>query len=437
MASDRGRRRMALAAAVVVTASLSLLPGGPAQAQPPAPTRVSAPSVCADEPRDAVAQVCADPAENMYGVFLTFVHRPVAYGAGSDPAGEAYNSTRMFTADDLGRSFEMGLRARNDPGGTRYQPFWANHGENYEFHAIGPEHNVADNRFHSWMAVPTCSGCAAWRVHYDFNPVGETTAQGAPFARHTVTGWDLPAEYAQSSFPQTQDRIRYLNGNGQFLRHPTAHLSVRAPAGNCEPGADPAYCFRFTTTLNTTADHLVSWDVAKDVVTPTPRTTTRSPNPAQPGTSSPAPTVATLNGVAQHALHTCANTEPDTCLDHVPGLRACIDAGLPCNATPEPATDQATRTHGAIDTEDQALATAARLRPGTDPDTRAHAATLPPGTTQGQDTVGQRPVWVVTSNTGRMRAFTGDRREHTGYRLTFDARTGALVHACLGPACTP
>lgn len=43
----------------------------------------------------------------------------------------------------------------------------------------------------------------------------------------------------------------------------------------------------------------------------------------------------------------------------------------------------------------------------------------------------------MTSNTGRMRAFTGDRREHTGYRLTFDARTGALVHACLGPACTP
>ncbi|MFF7249890.1 hypothetical protein ACFZBU_39005 [Embleya sp. NPDC008237] len=426
----RGSRRPAVAAAVM--AAVTLLPG-PAQAQPHPSTTASAPSVCADEPRDAVAQVCADPAENMYGVFLTFVHRPVAYGAGSDPAGEAYNSTRMFTADDMGRSFEMGLRARNDPGGTRYQPFWANHGENYEFHAIGPEHNVADNRFHSWMAVPTCSGCATWRIHHDFNPVGETSAQGAPFARHTVTGWDLPAEYAQSSFPRTQDRIRYLNGNGQFLRHPTTHLSVRAPAGNCEPGADPAYCFRFTTTLNTTGDQLVSWDVAKDVVTPTPRTT-RSANPTPPATASPAPTVAILNGVDQRALQACANTEPDTCLDRVPGLHACVDAGLPCNATPEPTTHEATRSHDAIDTQDQALAATARLRPGTDPDARAHAATIPAGTTEGP---GQRPAWVVTSPTGRMRAFTGGRREHTGYRLTFDARTGALVHACLGPTCTP
>ncbi|WP_331738220.1 hypothetical protein [Embleya sp. NBC_00896] len=428
---------MALATAVTV---MTLLPG-PAGAQPPGPALRLALSVCADEPRDAVAQVCADPAENMYGVFLTFVHRPVAYGPGSDPAGEAYNSTRMFTADDLGRSFEMGLRARNDPAGTRYQPFWANHGENYEFHAIGPEQDVADNRFHSWMAVPACDGCAAWRIHYDFNPVGETTAQGSPSARHTVTGWDLPAEYAQSSFPQTQDRIRYLNGNGQFLRHPTTHLSVRTPAGNCEPGADPAYCFRFTTAMTTAGADLVSWDVAKDVVTPTPRAATPDANPTPPGPGSPgartpAPGMATLNGVDQNALHACARTEPDTCLDRVPGLRACVDAGLPCNATPEAASGGATRPDRAIDTADQALA-AARLRPGTDPDAHADAATLPPDTAQSPDAAGQRPMWVVTSVTGRMRAFTGDRREHTGYRLTFDARTGALVHACLGTGCTP
>jgi hypothetical protein len=70
----------------------------------------------------------------------------------------------------------------------------------------------------------------------------------------------------------TSNRVRYLNGNYTWSRFNQANTSTRAPAGDCSPGADPTYCFRFdtavTTEPSTAGAYVVSWDVTKPIVNP-------------------------------------------------------------------------------------------------------------------------------------------------------------------------
>ncbi len=209
----------------------------------------------------------------MYGMFVTFTYPTPSYGA-PPPYGVAdfYNETQMFTDAAMTKSFAFGLNMHYIGTGTDFRPYWIDFTADYTYHYIGDRAAESDGRVHSFMAIPSCDNCKTWDIFYDFEQVGTTGAQPNPSSNHLMTGWTLIDMYGQVGLSQTRNRVMYLNGNYQFQRFDRTNISTRAPAGNCAPGADPKYCFRFdtavTTTPSTTSERVVSWDVTKPIVNP-------------------------------------------------------------------------------------------------------------------------------------------------------------------------
>ncbi|OXM44813.1 hypothetical protein [Amycolatopsis alba] len=237
-----------------------------------APASAAGPSICQREPRDAVAQLCGDQDERMYGMFVTFTYPTPSYGA-PPPFGYAdfYNETQLFTDDAMTKSFAFGLNMHYIGSGTDFQPYWIDYTAGYSYNKIGARMQQPDGRLHTFMALPRCDNCATWDIYYDFALVGTTGTQPGPASHHLVTGWSLVDMSGLVALSSTSNRVMYLNGNKQFLRFAQVNTSTRAPAGNCAPGADPNYCFRFTTGVTTTGGSypaVVSWDVTKPIVRP-------------------------------------------------------------------------------------------------------------------------------------------------------------------------
>lgn len=234
-------------------------------------------SACDRAPRDAVAQMCADQSEPMYGVFVTFVYPDASYGA-PPPFGIAdfYNETEFFTDDAMTRSFGFGLDMTYLGSNTEYQPYWVDYNVGYDFNRIGSPAPASDKKNHTFMAIPSCDNCRTWDIYYDFEVVGTTSSQPNPQSRHLMTGWLLQGMSGQVALSKTSNRIRFLDGNDQFRRFDVADVSTRAPAGDCSPGADPDYCFRFNTEVvtvpGTESDFVSAWDVTKPIVHPGSRT---------------------------------------------------------------------------------------------------------------------------------------------------------------------
>ncbi|AHH98778.1 hypothetical protein [Kutzneria albida] len=270
----------------------------------------------------------------MYGTFTTFRYPAITYASTAPLNSTAYNGTRMFTSNNLSTSFELGMGASfTDQGALVYQPYFWDYGPTSRYNPIGDVLFKPDDRLHSFMGMPHCTGCTTWDVFYDFNMIGTTQAGDTPTAHHVSTGWTLDGELANVSFPQTQNRIQYLDGNNTFQRFSIKDLTIRAPEGNCSPGADPKYCFRFTTGANVSpARTVISWDVSKDVVTP-PRLSPRTaPTTTTTGAPSPVATRGYFNGVDQAQLSQCMHTAPDQCLTTVPGLSRCLQQRKACNS---------------------------------------------------------------------------------------------------------
>ena len=89
-------------------------------------------------------------------------------------------------------------------------------------------------------------------------------------SHHLTTGWTLDGNAGNVSLSHTSNRIMFLNGNHQFERFTKTDTSTRVPEGKCSPGADPQYCWRFDTSISTNGDDVVSWNVTKPHVAPTP-----------------------------------------------------------------------------------------------------------------------------------------------------------------------
>ncbi|MFD4190813.1 hypothetical protein [Amycolatopsis thermoflava] len=244
-------------------------------------------SVCQREPRDAVAQMCADQNERMYGMFVTFVYPDVTYGGLAPTAGtvDFYNETQFFTDDLMTKSFAFGLNMRYIGTETDYQPYWLDYTNGYNFQKIGGYTTASDKLNHTFMAIPSCGNCTTWDIYYDFVKVGVTGNQPNPMSFHLMTGWDLTDIPGEVGLSTTSNRVRFLDGNNQFRQFNTVDTSVRAPDGYCEPGADPMYCWHWDTNVTSTADgRVVSWDTSKPIVRPavaSPRTAIAAP-PAQP-----------------------------------------------------------------------------------------------------------------------------------------------------------
>ncbi|MCP2303849.1 hypothetical protein [Actinokineospora globicatena] len=217
--------------------------------------------------------MCGDQSEYMYGVFVTFAFPTPTYSAPA-PFGSAdfYNETEFFTDDAMTKSFAFGLDMRYSSTGTVFQPYWVDYSNDYVYHNVGTALSAPDGRLHTFMAIPSCDNCSTWDVFYDFAKVGTTGGQPGPSSHHLMTGWLLSGMSGQMGLSATSNRVMYLNGNYQFQRFGRSAVTSRAPAGNCSPGANPKYCFRFDTAITTSPgtgeNFVVSWDVTKPMVSP-------------------------------------------------------------------------------------------------------------------------------------------------------------------------
>jgi len=418
---------------VVAACGLSIAAG-----EPPS---FAATGICAQQPRDAVAQLCADSNTDMLGAFYTLVYPTVRYGAGSFPGAEAFNSTTFYFGSTLTQNLDFGLHVTYNGTTTSYSPYWVDETSSFVLHPIGPATTAPDGRNHSFMILPHCGGCNTWDVFYDFNIVGTSRAAPTNRSRDMVTGWDLSGEFGKVSFANTQNHVQWLDPANLFEQFDTTWVSTRHPDGDCRAGADPEFCFKFTTNISTVTDATVtrvsSWDVAKSIVKPGQSAAARQDTAAP----APAPVLRTLNGVDQMLLDRCLNADPAGCLATVPGLAACIHSRLICNQrgaaqTARPASSAVVAmdrddalaaahafaaSHGGAATQSEMVAWPSRY------------GTVAPNVYLSPDDAA-RPVWVVHGN-GAVRELTGDHGVRHGYTLAFDQSSRELVYACLGQAC--
>lgn len=274
-------------------------------AQPAAATNSG---ICQEQPQDAVALMCNDGPATMYGYFITFIYPTPNYG-GPPQFGYAdlYDETNMITdTSDLSGGIAVGLDMHYIGSATQYRPYWIDYTNfgSYNYLDGGQPATQSDGKNHTFMVIPHCNGCATWDIFYDFNLVGTTGNQQAGDSFHMSTGWDLSGISGLAGFSQTQNRIRYLNGNYQFQQFDPPTVSTLSPDGDCSPGADPNYCFHFTTNISTVTNGstttVSSWDVSKTIISPPPASSTA--RPAQPPLTQPASDDSALLARAQHIV---------------------------------------------------------------------------------------------------------------------------------------
>ncbi|WP_007023728.1 hypothetical protein [Saccharomonospora iraqiensis] len=221
----------------------------------------------------------------MYGVFITFTYPTANYEAPPPSWGPAnsYNETEFFTDEAMTSSFAFGLRMRYTAEGQQYQPYWLEYTPSYRFHPVGEPMTETDGRLHTFMAIPHCDTCNTWDIFYDFELVGTTEEQPTGRSHHLITGWTLPDMFGPVGIGATSNRIMYLTGNKQFRRFSLSDTRTRVPDGNCDPGADPDYCWRFDTSVvtkpGTSGKYVVSWDVEKPIVKPGSTSDSQVPSP--------------------------------------------------------------------------------------------------------------------------------------------------------------
>ncbi|MEU0881363.1 hypothetical protein ABZ345_22355 [Lentzea sp. NPDC005914] len=374
------QRRILFAA--VVALGLSLLQPGTANAA----------SWCDRDPRDPVAQMCASTSAHMYGSFTSFLYPVVGHSTSS--AGNAYNATRVFTDDAYSTSYEFGLDVSwgSPTGMTHYQPYWVDYTGGYSYHQIGNGDDAPDDRPHTYMSFPHCDNCRSTDLFYDFNFAGTTKDGVSPNAHQMVTGWELSASsYGDVTIGRTANRIQWLNGNKVFERFPASAITTRAPAGNCAPGSQPAYCFRFDTNVAKDANGFVTaWEVTKPSVRPAAVTATRTVN--------------------QNALQQCMAEDASKCLDTVPGLRDCVQKRLVCNE------NAAITTRKAALTASEAREKAVEFLVSRKAISAAQAVS-----------VRETGDAITVAFDQPVRELTGDHRTHARAELTFDRAGGLSV----------
>ncbi|WP_157984902.1 hypothetical protein [Lentzea terrae] len=388
---------MLLSAGLAVALGVSLLTGTIAQA---------APGMCDRDPRNPVAQMCATTSAHMYGSFTAFIFPVVSHSTSS--AGNAYNATRVFTDDvDMSTSYETGLEVGwgSPTGATTYRAYWVDYTGGYNYHPIGDFVNTPDSRQHNFMSLPHCDGCRSRDIFYDFNFAG-TTKDGVNVAsHHVVTGWELSSDsYNDIAFARTTNRVQWLNGNLTWERFSPAEVKTRAPNGDCSIGSDPAYCWRFDTSVTQDgAGSVAAWEVTKSPVQ-TARTGSVQPVPQH-----------TRGTVDQNRLQECIANDASQCMDTVPGLRDCVRQRLVCNESA--AIESATRMRTAALTAQDARTAAVDFLVAR----KALAGTAE--TVSVQETEATLTVTIK----GAVSEFTGDHRSFQRADLEFDRASHQLL----------
>lgn len=386
----------------------------------------------------AITALCAIPGQPMFGLFATWRQYPMTFNGPDYNYG--WNILAFDTYDNNlpGNSYdylEVGWRGQYDPdiGATAHDAYWLEQGLRggeyiYEEHSLAaqPYGSAADGRNHSYMALAD-SDTGQWDILYDYNAVGKTTVASGDRLSYIETG--LMVNYEEQFFLANpiENRVQWQDGNGVF-RRPALGESSQSHQNTCNAPPNPMSWGRpntppwcFTPTLGTRADTVGTavdyWSVGK----PT-SLVAKAPAAGPAGNAGP----AVYNGVDQRALAACMENDADACLTTVPGLARCVAARQVCNLT---ASTGKSATGGRELTLDGAVAATKRMLAAGTVTARTTAAGPDRNTTNAT-------VHVVTGTT-TVKQFRGRElpHEYQGFVLTFDARTGVLLHACLGKTC--
>ncbi|MEV0136817.1 hypothetical protein AB0H83_51385 [Dactylosporangium sp. NPDC050688] len=152
----------------------------------------------------------------------------------------------------------------------------------------------------------------------------------------------------------------------------------------------------------------------------------------------PAPTIAATmhNGVDQRAIAGCLAQDASQCLRTVPGLAACVAARKVCNVTvaASPRADARALSPGAVRAATgSVLAADVISRSSSKTVTAAQYRKVAPRALGSLP--GDEPVVVISGDETVTRIHGRAIRAARGYVLAYDARTGVLLHACLGAPC--
>ncbi|MET7426390.1 RICIN domain-containing protein [Dactylosporangium sp. NPDC005555] len=395
----------------------------------------------------SVTAMCARPSAPVYGVFATWRQYPVTFTAGeySDMANYTGWETINFNSpEDSFDYLEVGWRARHDAptNQTAYDAYWLEQGlvgddyiyEEYSL-ADQPGGSAANGRNHAYMALSNDQG--QWDILYDYNAVGVTHVASGNRLSYLESGLMTPYPERLTLTAPFEHRIQFLDGNDVWRRVYLGETSGQEQNACGAPPTPlswnlpntPPYCFT-STVKSVDGDGVTNLDVYT-VAKPTTGALA-----AVPSAPAPATAATTHNGVDQRTLAKCLAQDASQCLRTVPGLAACVAARKVCNVTvaASPRADARALSPGAFRASaGSVLAADVISRSSSKTVTAAQYRKVAPralGSLPGDESV------VVISGDETVTRIHGRAiRAARGYVLAYDARTGVLLHACLGAAC--
>ncbi|MFB7260731.1 hypothetical protein ACFCXH_01000 [Streptomyces nojiriensis] len=398
------------------------------------------------------AMTCAQPGQPVIGAFGTWRNVPITFESGS-AAGEAEvsNFVRMVPNTDqtdganggdmFGPSIDVGLHAeKTGPSTIAYGPRWTELGKRggvTKAITAGSNPTVADNVNHTYMTIRQASG-DQWDVLYDFNVVGSTTDQ-LKIPRGNPNRIDIGLEVRgpqHVTVPPIANRMQFMAENKAWARAATADVTQLTTMGICGKSMgipnDPTavykapYCFEARLTDATTH---TQWTVSK-------------PGPAAgPTPSAPARATGTFNGVDQKALSKCLATDPESCLNTVPGLAACVQSVKVCNAAALQSPQHSPARTGGKAEEPANIADRAARSFGVDPDALHVVAGSRPTSEKrllgpaAQPSAAADMSVVTVESAAPTHGLEHRGLTFQGFRATYSTETGQLLDACWGQMC--
>lgn len=423
----------------------------------------TAPHDCTVRSRDwARTEICATIASaRMNAVVANWRHDPMSL-TWLDPNRYVLTHTAntyvtMNALDGQGlpgyTGVELGIRAERSidaSGVTSYDAYWVEWGNGQQqYHLISaadaPGSDTPNGRNHTYL-IESRGDTGPWDVFYDYNRVGTTSQQASGSTRSVRTG--LAVRYPQATaINSLTSRMQWRDGNGQWRRPYLEETGTGDPKA-CEappryedynyPQINlPPWCFTSSYTTRPSAipgqpTEVDSFTVSKPGVLAAPAAATRATVLHSKGT---------LNGVDQKSLASCLERGVADCRGEVPGLGACVNARLPCNATSDTAASariaETARTRTQV--EQAAQRTFAALpNAATAVDVRtlnSEALIGPAREAIHNDGKMSRPVYAVSSSATVHGLAKGDDSTYQGYVAIYDASGNDLLYACLGKDC--
>ncbi|MFD5558149.1 hypothetical protein ACFWIA_30465 [Streptomyces sp. NPDC127068] len=392
------------------------------------------------------AMTCSQPGEPMIGGFAAWRNVPIAFDqvdTGSATV-KAANYVRLMpntATSSFSPNIEIGLYAEKTGKTTHtYGPRWmeqAAGGGRLKAITAGVNPNKPDGRNHTYMTLRQDTG-DQWDILYDFNKVGSTANQLKVIGGNT-NRIDVGLEVTGQTFidvPSIGNRLQFMTGNKVWQKVVTANVARSVTLPGCSTTQKPPNCF---TVRLTDSSEFTQWSVSKPrrqaaaVASPGMTTTPSLHGPSIHGATLP----STFNGVDQHALQACMETDPDSCLTTVPGLSECVVTVRICNAAALPSGGSSEGDSARADISSADIRTRAATAfdvPGNTLSVESPTSPARAGARHSEGTKSTDGTWTVSS-TSPTPGLQHTGRLFDGLVARYCAYTGALLEACWGEPC--